>query len=140
MSRLRLILTRMLISHRAVRSLHDGSGGGGILVSLRPNSNRRRSTAGKGEITGDESTIISRPESYGRQTGLQPVDGAAGSALRASLHRTGLRVQRVQSADDQAARRIAVRTGRLETHRTGLDLLARHLLSWRFVGGIRPLG
>ena len=51
----------------------------------------------------DELAFIPRPQSHDRQTGLQPLDGAAGRAVRASVHRPGLRVQRVQSADDQAA-------------------------------------
>ena len=59
------------------------------------------------------------------------MDGAAGRTVRASVHRTSLRIQRVQSADDQTARHHAIGSGRLETHRTRLDILARDFLPRR---------
>ena len=51
---------------------------------------------------------ITRSQSHDRKTRLQPVDGAAGRTLRASVHRPGLRAQRLQPADDQAARHHAI--------------------------------
>ena len=79
-------------------------------------------------------------DAHGRQTGLQPLDGAASRAVRASVHRPGLCVQRVQSADDQAHRHHAIGAGRLEAHRARLDLLHRDCLPRRLGGGVRPLG
>ena len=49
-------------------------------------------------------------------------------------------LQRVQSADDQADRHHAIGAGRLEADRARLDLLDRHLLPRRVLGGVRPLG
>ena len=43
------------------------------------------------------------------QAGFQPVDGAARGAVRASVHRPGLCLQRLQPADDQADRHHASR-------------------------------
>ncbi len=83
---------------------------------------------------------LSRSKQHDCRTRLQPLDGAAGSAVRASVHRPGLCIQRVQSADDQADRHHAIGAGRLEAHRAGLDLLARDFLSRRLVGRVRPLG
>ena len=68
------------------------------------------------------------------------MDGAAGRAVRASVHRTGLRVQCIQSADDKAHRHHAIGAGRLEAHRARLDLLDRDGVSRRLGGGVRPLG
>ena len=61
--------------------------------------------------------------------GLQPVDGAAGGAVRTSMHRPGLCVQRFQPADDETDRHHPIGARRLEAHRSRLDLLDRHLLS-----------
>ena len=60
------------------------------------------------------------------EPGLQPLAGAAGGAVRASLHRPGLRLQRLQPAADQAARHHRLGAGRLEAHRARLDLQHRH--------------
>ena len=80
------------------------------------------------------------PQPLGRQAGVQPLDGAAGGAMHSSVHRPGLRVQRLQPADDQADRHHEIRARRLEAHRSRLDLLDRHLLPRRLGGGVRPLG
>ena len=63
---------------------------------------------------------------YDCQTRLQPVDGAAGGTLHPSVHRPGLRLQRVQPADDASC--SASRSRRPDdwnTDRAGLDLLDR---------------
>ena len=56
------------------------------------------------------------------------------------MHRPGLRVQRLQSAYDQADRHYEISPGRLETDRSRLDFLDRHLLPGGVCGGARPLG
>src|ERR1700730_9101371 len=76
----------------------------------------------------DEAAIDTRSTSFDCKTRVQPVDGSAGGALHSPVHRPGLRVQRVQSADDQAARHYAIDARRLEAHRSRLDLLDRDLL------------
>ena len=60
--------------------------------------------------------------------------------MRASVHRTGLRLQRVQPADDAATGRLAVDPRRLEAHRTRLDFFDRDGLSWPVCRGLRTLG
>jgi hypothetical protein len=47
---------------------------------------------------------VSRSRAHHCQARLQPLDGAAGCVVRASVHRPGLCVQRLQSSDDTAAR------------------------------------
>ena len=93
--------------------------------------------AGSGAVA--DGGILSRDKDH-RQARLQPVDGAAGGAVHASVHRPGLCVQRLQSADDQADRHHAIGARRLEAHRARLDLLDRDLLPRRLGGGVRPLG
>src|SRR4029079_4326847 len=51
--------------------------------------------------------VVSRPRAYHRPARLTPLDGATGGVVRASLHRTGLRLQRIQPADDPVAGRHA---------------------------------
>ena len=68
------------------------------------------------------------------------MDGAAGRALHSLVYRPGLRIQRVQSADDQTDGRHAIDAGGLEAHRARLDLLDRDLLPRRLGGRVRPLG
>ena len=80
----------------------------------------------------DEPIVDSGPRPHDRQARVQPLDGSAGGAVHSSVHRPGLRVQRLQSADDQADRHHQVRARRLEAHRTRLDFLDRHLLSRAF--------
>ncbi len=58
----------------------------------------------------------------------------------ASVHRASLRLQCVQSANEQTAWHLAIGGGRLEAHRARLDLLHRHFLSWRFFRCFQPLG
>ena len=60
--------------------------------------------------------------------------------MRAPLHRTGLRLQRVQPANDAAAGRLAVDRRRLEAHRARLDFFDRDGLSWPVCRGLRTLG
>jgi MFS family permease len=86
------------------------------------------------------SLINPGPKPYDRQARLQSVDGAAGGALHPFVHRPSLRLQRLQSADEQADRYHQIGAGRLETHRSRVDLLDRHFLSWRVGGGVRALG
>ena len=86
------------------------------------------------------SVLVLGSRPHGRETRLQPVDGSAGSALRASVHRAGLRLQRLQPADDQAARHHQVSSGRLEADRARLDLQHCDRISRPVGGGVRPLG
>ena len=83
---------------------------------------------------------VSRPRAHHRPARLQPLDGAAGGALRASVHRTGLCLQRLQPADDPAARRFAIGARRLEAHRPRLDLFDRDGVSRTVGRDLRPLG
>src|ERR1700689_1055843 len=84
--------------------------------------------------------VDSGPKPHHRQAWLQPLDGSAGGAMHSSVHRPGLRVQRLQSAFDEADRDYEISPGRLETDRSRLDLLDRHFLSRLFRRGARPLG
>src|SRR6516165_1446005 len=57
----------------------------------------------------DEPIVVSGPQPFNRQAWVQPVDGSAGSVVHPPVHRPGLRIQRLQSADDQADRRRQIR-------------------------------
>ena len=50
----------------------------------------------------DDPRLDFGPRPHGRQTGVQPLDGPAGGVVQSSVHRSYLRIQHVQSADDQA--------------------------------------
>ena len=76
----------------------------------------------------DRTRTIARP-GYSRW-----IDAACG-ALRASVHRAGLRLERIQPADDQASGRFAIGPRRLEAHRAGLDLFNIAMVFLGSVGG-----
>ena len=84
--------------------------------------------------------LIPRSGTHGRRSRLQPLDGAAGRAVRAPVYRAGVRLQRVQPADDEAHRHHRFGAGRLEAHRPRLDLHARDLLPRGVRGRVRPVG
>src|SRR5690348_7967278 len=118
----RAIGTRVLIQLVPTRTLQKADSGGATPL---PSGQPQKSALGRAT---DEITILPRPQSYDCSAGVQPVAGAAGSAVRASVYRPGLRVQRLQPADDKIARHFAIGTDGLEADRTGLDLLHRDLL------------
>ena len=60
--------------------------------------------------------------------------------MRASVHRTGLRLQRVQPADDAAAGRHAIDAGGLEADRPRLDIFDRDGVPRPVRGDLRTLG
>src|SRR5437867_12317028 len=59
----------------------------------------------------DELSIGSRSRSHDCKARVQPLADPASGTLRASLHRPGLRIFCLQSADDQAYRHHSIGTG-----------------------------
>ena len=82
---------------------------------------------------------LARSRTHRRQARVQPLAGAAGGAVRASVHRPGLRLQRLQPAADPAPRHHPVRARTIGSSPTRLDLHHRHRLPRSVRGRLRHL-
>src|SRR5665213_809178 len=76
---------------------------------------------GKHILTKGKRHVVFESRPHHRAARLQPLAHSAGRALRPSLHRRGLCLQRLQPADEQADWRHRIDTRRLEADRYRLD-------------------